>query len=293
MRTVQQTRFALNTAVAVVLCTVGAPLAAQWLNNPTRGLPRNPDGTPNLSAPAPRTVEGRPDLAGVWQPEADPNGVRGGVEGIVAPRYMIDITQDLKPGEVPFRPAAEALYKERNANFRRDNPSIRCLPAGVPRLDAYTHPYKIVQTPELIVILYESHTMFRQIFVDGRELPKDPEPSWMGYSVGRWESDVLVVETVGFNDKTWLDGAGHPHSDEMHLTERFKRHDAGHMDIDIVIDDPKAYTKPLRYVQPQALLPDTDLIEFICAENAKEVFRPREGDRPVIFDRPRPGADPR
>jgi hypothetical protein len=142
-------------------------------------------------------------------------------------------------------------------------------------LNAYTHPYKIVQTPELIVILYESLTMFRQIFVDGREHPKDPQPSWMGYSIGRWDGDVLVVETVGFNDQTWLDGSGHPHSEAMRLTERFRRRDVGHMDIDIVIDDPKAYTRPLQYVQPQLLLPDTDLIEYICAENAKPVEGPR------------------
>lgn len=134
---------------------------------------------------------------------------------------------------------------------------------------------KIVQTPELIVVLYESLTMFRQIFLDGRELPKDPQPAWMGYSVGRWEGDVLIVESSGFNDNTWLDGAGHPHSEAMRLTERFKRRDVGLMDIEIVIDDPKAYTRPLQYVQPQRLLPDTDLIEYVCAENAKEIGRPR------------------
>jgi hypothetical protein len=209
----------------------------------------------------------------VWQPAPDPTDSSGGVEGIVAPRYLVSITRDLKPGEVPFQPWAAALYKERNDNSRRDNPLIRCQPAGIPRLNAYTHPYKIVQTRELIVVLYESLTMFRQIFLDGREHPKDPQPTWMGYSVGRWDGDVLVVETVGFNDKTWLDGAGHPHSDAMRVTERFRRRDVGHMDIDIVIDDPKAYTKPLRYVQPQVLLPDTDLIEYVCAENVKPIVR--------------------
>lgn len=258
-----------------VVFSAFAVAEGQWLTHPTRGLPRNPDGTPNLSAPVRRTPDGRPDLSGVWQPAPDAADPAGGVEGIVGPRYLVDITRDLEPQDVPFQPWAEALYEQRNANFRRDNPLIRCLPAGVPRLNAYTHPYKIVQTPELIVILYESLTMFRQIFVDGREHPKDPQPTWMGYSIGRWENDVLVVETMGFNDQTWLDGAGHPHSEEMRLTERFRRRDAGHMDIEIVIDDPKAYTKPLRYVQPQRLLPDTDLIEYVCAENAKEVFRAR------------------
>ena len=156
------------------MCVMCTPVAAQWLNHPTRGIPRNPDGTPDLSARVPRATDGRPELSGVWRPAPDPNDPAGGVEGVVGPRYLISITRDLKPEEVTFQPWAEELYQKRNANLRRDNPLIRCLPAGVPRLNAYTHPYKIVQTPELIVILYESLTMFRQIFVDGREHPKDP-----------------------------------------------------------------------------------------------------------------------
>jgi len=180
---------------------------------------------------------------------------------------MIDITRDLKREQVPFQPWAAALHKERIANSFKDNPMLQCLPAGVPRLDAYTHPYKIVQTPGLIVILYESMTIFRQIFMDGRELPKDPQPTWLGYSIGMWEGDTLVVHTTGFNDATWLDGSGHPHSDAMHLVERFRRRDMGHMDIQITIDDRKAYTKPLVYTQNQELLPDTELIEYICNEN--------------------------
>jgi hypothetical protein len=260
---------------AAALSIISTTAVGQWLNQPTRGIPRTADGRPNLAAAAPRTADGKPNLSGVWQPASDSNDRPGGVEGIVAPRYLVDITRDLRPEAVPFQPWAEALYQQRNANFRRDNPLIRCLPAGVPRLDAYTHPYKIVQTPELVVILYEAATIFRQIFVDGRALPKDPQPSWMGYSVGRWDGDALVVETVGFNDQTWLDGAGHPHSEEMRLTERFRRTDVGHMTIDVAINDPKTYTKPLTYVQPQILLPDTDLLEYVCAENAKEIFRPR------------------
>jgi len=268
-------RTLLACAIAAVLLVTWRPAAGQWVNQPTRGIPRTADGKPNLTAPAPRTGDGKPDLSGVWQPMADGTDKAGGVEGIVAPRYLIDITRDLKPEEVPFQPWAAELYKKRNDNFRRDNPLIRCLPAGVPRLNAYTHPYKIVQTPALIVFLYEAATMFRQIFLDGRELPKDPQPSWMGYSVGRWDGDTLVIETVGFNDQTWLDGSGHPHSEDMRLTERITRRDFGHLDVAIVIDDPKTYTRPLSYVQPQVLLADTDLIEFVCAENAKEIVRPR------------------
>ena len=271
---------ACASVVAVVTITqmaigLAAPMAGQWVNHPTRGLPRTADGKPDLSAPTPRTRDGQVDLSGIWLSERDPKGTLGGIEGIVAPRYMINIMTDLKPGEVPFQPWAEALYKQRGANLFRDNPMIRCLPAGVPRLDAYTHPYKIVQTPELVVVLYESMTMFRQIFVDGRALPEDPEPSWLGYSVGKWDGDVLAVETAGFNDKTWLDGSGHPHSEAMRVTERFKRVNVGRMEVEIVIDDPKAYTKPLKYTQPQVLLPDTELLEYICAENAKPIGQGR------------------
>jgi hypothetical protein len=258
-------------ALAAVLGVTWTSASGQWLDHKNRSTPRDADGKPNLKAPAPRTADGKPDLSGIWQPAPDSSGTPGGVEGIIGPRYLIDITRDLKPEDVPFQPWAEALYKQRNADSRLGNPLIRCLPAGVPRLNAYTHPYKIVQTPELVVILYEAATMFRQIFVDGRELPRDPQPTWMGYSVGRWDRDVLVVETVGFNDQTWLDGSGHPHSEEMRLTERFTRRDFGHMDIGIAVDDPKAYTRPLTYVQPQVLLPDTDLLEYICAENAKPI----------------------
>ena len=250
---------------------MSAPVAAQWLDQPTKGLPRTPDGKPVLSAPTPRTADGRPDLSGIWIPAPDPDGRAGGVEGIVAPKYMIDVMRDFAPGQVPFRPWGEALYKQRNDNARLDNPSIRCLPTGVPRLNAYTHPYKIVQTPDLIVILYESGTMFRQIFLDGRTHPKEQQPAWLGYSIGRWDGDTLVIETVGFNGQTWLDGAGHPQSEEMRLTERFTRRCVGRMDIQVVLDDPKAYTKPVTYVQPQNLMPDTELIEYFCAENAKPV----------------------
>ena len=259
---------ALHTVIFGLL--LSAPITAQWLGYPAKNIPRTADGKPNLSAPAPRAANGTIDLSGIWQPTADPKDPAGGIEGIIAPRYQVDIMRDLQ-GDVPFQPWAAELFKQRQANKMRDNPMIKCLPAGVPRLDAYVHPYKIVQTPGLIVILYESQTLFRQIFTDGRVHPKDPEPSWLGYSIGRWDDDALVVETIGFNGQTWLDGLGHPHSAAMKLTERFRRRDFGHMDIEITIDDPKAYTKPLRYVQPQLLQPDTELIEYICNENMKPV----------------------
>lgn len=229
------------------------------------------DSAPNLSAPAPRLPNGRPDLSGVWVPASDAQGRPGGIEGIVAPRYLQDVTRDAGPGLL--QPSAENIYRQRAANQFRDNPSIRCLPPGIPRLHALTAPYKIIHTPDLVVILYELGTMFRQVFLDGRSHPRDPQPAWMGYSTGRWDGDALVVETVGFNDQTWLDGTGHPHSDRMRLQERFVRHSVGRMDIEITIDDPVAFTRPLRYVQPQALMPGAELIEYVCGENAKPVVR--------------------
>ena len=262
--------FLIALLVALATSWFSVHSDAQWIGYPTKGIPRTADGKPNLTARAPRTSGGKPDLSGVWEAVREMTDTAGGIEGIPPPRYMINMLRDHK-GPSPMLPWAEQLYKERNDRMLRDNPMIRCLPAGIPRLDAYTHPYKIVQTPELIVILYESQTLFRQIFLDGRALPKDPEPTWLGYSIGRWEGDTLVVESAGFNDKTWLDGFGHPHSEAMRLTERFRRRDFGHMDIEVVIDDPKTYTKPLQYVQPQELLVDTDLIEYICNENAKPV----------------------
>jgi hypothetical protein len=260
-------------AAAVVLLTGVPRVHAQWSGHPTPGVPRTADGKPDLRAPIRRTTDGRPDLSGVWLPSPDPLGAPGGVEGAVIPRYLRDIMVDLPPEQVRLQPKAAEDFKRRVDNFQRDSPLIRCLPVGVPRLNAYAFPYKIVQTPQLVVILYEAQTMFRQVFMDGRPLPTDPQPTWMGYSVGRWDGDTLVVESTGFNGKPWLDGIGHTASPAMRLTERFRRIDVGRMEVETIIDDPDTYTAPVRYVQPLELLPDGELIEYVC-ENPKEVFRP-------------------
>ena len=170
-------------------------------------------------------------------------------------------------------PWADALYKARAANEFLDNPQIRCLPAGIPRIYALTQPYKIVQTTDLVIMLYENGTLYRQIFLDERPHPINPQPTWLGYSIGRWENDALVVETVGFNDQTWLDGTGHPQRERMRVTERFTRRNVGRMDLEITIDDRETYTRPIRYVQPQALLPEGELIEYVCSENVKPLRR--------------------
>jgi len=239
-----------------LLCAISLPLAAQW-EVKTPGIPRLPDGKPNMKAPAPKTADGKPDLSGIWEP----NGIK----------YLINIAADLKPEDVPFKPEAAALYKERVQTFGKDDPDARCLPSGMPRKDAITSPYKIIQQPGEIVFLYESRTTFRQVFTDGRALPVDPQPTWDGYSVGHWEGDTLVVETRGMNGLTWLDSNGHPLSDAMHLTEKFRRPDFGHMEIEITIDDPKNYTKPWTVKENPHLLVDTDLIEYICNENEKDL----------------------
>jgi hypothetical protein len=241
---------------ASVLLIALAPLQAQWLNYPTKNAPRTKDGKPDLSAPLPRTKDGKPDITGIWMP----NGLK----------YLISIAADLKPDEVPFQPWAAALHKERRANQGRDDPNNKCLPSGVPEKDAVTSPFKIMQFPGEMVILYESRTIFREIFTDGRPLPKDPNPTWQGYSIGRWEGDDFVVETNGLNDKIWMDTNGHPLTEAAHITERFRRHDYGHMDIQITIDDPKAYTKPWTITENPSLLADTDLLESVCEENNKD-----------------------
>jgi len=239
---------------AAALLLIGAELFAdQWLKNPTPGIPRTADGRADLNAPAPRTADGKPTLAGLWRP------TRGLIE---------HITRGMKPGEpVPFQPWAEALFKTRVANNAKDDPTSNCIVGGVPRSDFVPYPFKIVETPGLVMILYEAVHSFRQIFTDGRALPRDPNPAWFGYSIGRWEGETFVVESSGFNDNVWLDNAGRPATEALRVVERFRRTDFGHIDIDITIDDPNAYTRPWNVTERLTFLPDTDIIEYMCTEN--------------------------
>lgn len=240
--------------VAFGLCVpLAVPLCAQWLNYPTPGLPRTAQGKPNLSAPAPRMADGKPDLSGIWEH----------LNSRTTAYYLNGI-------DFPWQPSAKALFQERVDNNQKDNPESRCLPRGLPKAEAFDI-HKIIQTPGVILVLYEYGTTFRQIFTDGRELPKDPNPTWMGYSVGHWEKDTLVVESNGFNGKAWLSFQGNPITDALHVTERMHRRDYGHMDIQITIDDPKAYTKPWTAELHPELIPDTELLEFVCNENEKDL----------------------
>jgi hypothetical protein len=239
--------------IAVISFVVSMPLAAQWLKHPTPGIPRSADGKPNLAAPAPKTPDGKPDLSGLWQ--------------INPGAYGANIAADLKAHEI--HPAAAALYKQRMEGLGKDNPAIyQCLPAG-PLYSFAAPTARLIQTPSLITILYEDLT-YREIFMDGRGLPEDPNPAFMGYSVGRWEGDTLVVESAGFNEKTWLDGGGHPHSESLHLTERIRRMDFGHLDIRVTLEDRQFYTRPWTVAVEATFVPDTESIEYVCSENEKD-----------------------
>lgn len=240
---------------------------AQWAKLLDASLPRASDGAPDLAAPAPRTPDGKPDLSGVWLADIDPEMEIVSVEHAQFPRHFIDITADLDPEAVPFQPWAKALFEERLEARGLDTPIAYCKPTGFPLLNTVPLPYKIVQAPDLVLVLYEENTVFRQIFLDGRERAEDAIPRWMGYSTGRWEGDDLVVETTGFNDRHWLDGMGHPHSDRLRVIERFRRTDAGHLEIEITIDDPGAYTRPITYTPTYTLQPQDDLLEYFCTEN--------------------------
>lgn len=242
-------------SLAMVTSVLSVPLSAQWLNHPTPGIPRTADGKPNLAATAPRTANGKPDLSGVWNK--------------ISPKYARNIAADLKPGEI--QPWAEKLVAERKENLGKDYMNVLCLPLG----PGYTtdadstgaEMMKIIQTPALIIILNPDLT-YRQIYMDGRTLETNPNPSWMGYSVGHWDGDTLVVESLGFNDRTWLDHDGHPHTEALRTTERYHRRDFGNMDVEVTFSDPAVYAQPFTVKVRAELAPDTEMIEFVCNEKA-------------------------
>jgi hypothetical protein len=244
-------RFALT--LPLIACGMNVSLAAQWLNQPTPAIPRTADGKPNLTAAAPRTPDGKPDLSGLWNR--------------ISPKYSRNIAADLKPGEV--LPWAEALVQERREDLGKGYMNVRCVPFGPSYSTSAdttgAEMMKIIQTPQLIVILNPDLT-HRQIHMDGRALEKDPNPTWMGYSVGHWDGDTLVVESNGYNDRTWLDHDGHPHTEALRMTERYRRRDFGHMDLEITYSDPKAYARPWTVAVRAELAPDTEMIEFVCNE---------------------------
>ena len=234
-------------------CAMGTTAIAQWLSLPLPGTPRTADGKPDLSAPTPHTADGKPDLSGIWSADTM--------------RY----NENLLPvgTEAPMLPAAAAIYKRRVETLGFDRPETFCMPHGVP--DAMTVsglPFKILQTPGETVIMFEEFHKYRQVHTDGRKLPVDPDPAWYGYSVGRWDGDTFVVDTAGFKEGSWLDNSGHPHSDALRLTERFRRINYGRMELQVTVDDPKMYSRTwtsdtMRF----NLRPDTELLEHLCENN--------------------------
>ena len=289
----------VTTLGLLMLLALPGALSAQWPDYPTPGVPKGPDGKPNLTGPVPRTADGHPDLSGIWTiasrprpaptdgsipgqlplspPPAVPAGSQFGVGGIgLGPpppgiNQFFNIGSTLKDG-LPFTPWAKELRAQRAAQNNKDNPDAHCLPLGLMQLHLHPQPRKIIQTPKLIVILYEAQAGIRQIFMDGRPLPSnDAQPWWYAYSVGHWDGDTLVVETTGFRDDVWLDVEGSPLTNTGKMTERFRRVNYGNLDIDITVEDPKAYSKPWTVTVKQRVMLDTDLIEFICDENEKSV----------------------
>ena len=248
-------RLHVPIAALALLFVMCGSARAQWLNIPLPGTPRTPDGKPNLAAPAPKTPDGKPDLSGIWHTEDN--------------RYVDSIAG--QGVDIPMLAAAAALYKHRQETQGADKPQLHCMPHGVPDAMLVTGlPFKIVQTPRETIVLYEEFNQYRQIFTDGRKLPEDPNPAWFGFSVGKWEGGTFVVDVAGFKEGTWLDNGGHPHTDALRITERYRRPDFGNLELEVAVNDPGAYPKPWKSATIHfKLMPDTELIEHLC-ENEKD-----------------------
>jgi hypothetical protein len=245
------------TGLVIAWATTGTA-QEQWEPYPWKNMPRTADGKVDLNAPTRKAADGKTDLSGFWMPGD-------------SVRHLLNLAADLKPEEVPLTAWGKQVYQERIDTNGKDHPGVRCLPSGIPEKNNIPDGLKVVQTPDLLVFLYESRTIYRQVFMDGRPLPKNAQPMWMGYSIGHWEGDTLVIETIGQNGKTWLDMRGLPGTESLKVTERYTRPNIGRINIDVTIDDPMAYTKPWSVKLSWRLVPDTDLIESICEENSKDL----------------------
>jgi hypothetical protein len=254
---------------AVAMSVTASPVGAQWLHYRNEQIPRTADGKPNLNGPAPKTADGKPDLSGIWDIEHNRPCPKEGCPDMPVGQEFFNIGWSLKGG-LPYQPWAAALVKERMDAGGKDNPTTRCLPPGIIKMHTLPLFRKIVELPGMVVILNESNTSFRQIFTDGRPLPDIDQPSIDGYSVGKWEGDTLVVQTIGFSDGIWLDTNGSPMTDAAKVTERFRRTNYGKLEIEITVDDPKAYTAPWTVKLNHSLIPDTELLGYSCLENEKD-----------------------
>jgi hypothetical protein len=245
------------------------PLRAQWLKYPTANVPRTPAGLPDLEAPAPRTPDGKPDFSGMWDIEHNRPCPADGCADLYVGLEFTNIGSTLKGG-LPYLPWAAAITKKRTQDLRLEDPNSFCLPIGIVRMHTMPLLKKVMQSPGLIAILYEHQVTYRQIFTDGRPMPVDPNPSWTGYSSGTWEGDTLVVHSIGFRDGIWLDANGSPLSPDAHITERFRRVNFGKMEIELTVDDLKAYRTPWTVKLNQFIVLDTDLLDYVCTENERD-----------------------
>jgi len=257
--------------LSILLLTFSCLAAnGQWLNYPTPNVPRTPDGKPNLSAPAPRTADGKPDFTGLWEMVQDDLIPPTGNGCLPVRREFVNIGSRLQGG-LPYQPWAAQLVKTRSTEGNTHDPLSNALPVGPVRLHTYAALRKMIQVPGLFVILNELGASYRQIFTDGRPLPTDPSPTWNGYSTGKWNDDALVVQTNGLRDGLWLDARGSPLTEASKITERFRRLNFGQLEIEITVDDPKAYTKPWTITLNQVIRLNTDLLDKIINENEKDL----------------------
>jgi len=250
-----------------------ARLSAQWVRYPTAGVPRLADGAVNMSAPAPRMADGKPDLSGTWtSDEIDPRrpGVPPNPRDATTSRRMINIGVDL-PGGLPYQPWLAAIVKERTANNAKEDPHVKCLPDNFLRAYGMPHLLKFVHKPDLLVVLNEWNAGYRQVYADARPFPEDPVPSWQGYSSAKWSGDTLVIDTIGMRDDSWVDWNGSVVTEAGKVREEIRRPDLGHLEIQVTVDDPKAYTRPWTVTIKERLIVDAELIDEICLENEKSL----------------------
>ncbi len=270
MRKLHARTVAITAAVSGILAAIPTPAPAQWLNYPTAGVPKTAAGTPDLTAPAPRTADGKPDLSGLWGNQC----ASGGKTIFCAPEVAVpqafgDIGRAVKGG-LPYQPWAADVVKARRAENGKDDPTSHCLPGGIAKLHTAALLRKIVQTSGLVVFLAERNASYRQVYTDGRPLPADMNPTWNGYSTGHWDGDTLVIETRGLLDGQWLDRSGSPLTDAAKMTERIRRPNYGTLEVQLTVDDPKAYTKPWTIQLNQSIILNTELLDYICLENEKD-----------------------
>ena len=267
-------RFVSLSAIVVGTLLLATPSTAQWIGYPTANVPRRADGSVDMTAPAPRMPDGRPDLSGIWISDNTPEGEESPSDGfnLGSSRFMADMGADMPDG-LPYQEWQLPIVAERTANMAIEDPHIRCLPDNFVRAYGLPHMLKFVHTPELLVVLNEMNAGYRQVFVDGRELPDEPTPSWQGFSSAQWSGDTLVIDTVGIRDDTWIDWNGSVVTEAARVREEISRPDFGHLDIRITVDDPRAYTEPWSVTLRQRIVIDAELIDEICLENEQFVER--------------------